>query len=235
MLMPRRKSTRRSRSDRGAWALAAALAAGVAAGAPAPAAAHPHMFFDAQAAFVFDEAGRLSGVRVAFVVDEFNTLYTLTELGFDADGDGALTEAEAADLAGRMMMGLSDYDYFTDLRLDEERVALDAPRDAIARLEDGVIGASFFIPLAEPSDPTGKTTVLKLYDPTYFTEVTMAAEPTFAGAKPDHCLTGLEPFDASAKVAQLQAILLQLSREETPEIENIGSVFADKATLSCGA
>ncbi|MEO1329249.1 MAG: DUF1007 family protein, partial [Pseudomonadota bacterium] len=78
------------------------------------AAAHPHMFFDAQAGFVFDEQGRLAALRVAFVVDELNTLYTLQALEIDpADG---MSEAETAKLVGGMLRGLGEFGYFTDLQ-----------------------------------------------------------------------------------------------------------------------
>ena len=96
------------------WVLGAGAALAP-AGAPPLATAHPHMFFDATAQFVIGEEGAVEAIRIAFVVDELNTLYTVSELGLDADGDGALEPEEESQLAKAMALGLSDYGFFTEL------------------------------------------------------------------------------------------------------------------------
>ncbi len=210
-------------------------AALVAIGLAGPAAAHPHAFYDGQAAFEFDAEGRVAGLWVAYVVDELNTLYTLQEMGLDLDGDGALTTDEQQTMAAAAAEGLSYWDYFADLRAGGERLTLDRPTTARATLSDGLLGVSLYLPLAEPHDPARGDLLLKLYDPTYYVEVTTPAEPKLVGPAPERCVVSFKKFDPSAEIVRLRQLLAELDQTETPVDENIGATFADQARLSCGA
>ena len=199
--------------------------------APQPAAAHPHMYFDAQAVFHVDDQRRLTQLDVAFVVDEFNTLYIVADLGLDADGDGALSGDEPATLSDAMRIGLGDYGYFTELRVDETAFDIAAPRDVVATLQEGRIAARLTYAFNPPIDVEAAAATLALFDPTYFTAVTMAAAPVVLGN--DACAATFTPFEATAQLAQTQELLARLGREETPEDASIGALFADRAVLRC--
>lgn len=212
----------------------AALTAGLTIAASlvsAPTYAHPHMFFDAQAQFVLDAEGRLTGLDIGFVVDDFNTLYTLAELSLDGDGDGVLTEGEQATLANALNLGLGDYGYFTDLRIGDDQLDLGTP-NILASLQQGRIAARLSYALDAPLPIDDDEAVLALYDPTYFTAVTMAAAPVLRGG-PTSCEAVLDAFEPSVDLAATQAALAALSREETPSEPNIGARFADRARLQC--
>lgn len=221
-------------------AIATIALAGATAGslfAAQPAVAHPHMFFDAQAQFVVDAQARLTGIDVGFVVDDFNSLYTLAELSLDQDGDGALTEDEAAELADALRLGLGDYGYFTDLRLDGAPIDIGAPTEIVATLAHGRIAARLDYDLDAPLPIAGAEAVLALYDPTYFTAVTMAAAPALLAPNDAdaRCTTTLDPFEPTTALAATQQLLAALGREETPEEANVGERFADRARLQCAA
>ena len=72
---------------------AAAALAGLAAG---QAGAHPHVFLDGGAHFIFDDQGRLAAIRVIWQYDAFASLFILESLEVDKDGDGVLTDDETA-------------------------------------------------------------------------------------------------------------------------------------------
>lgn len=217
----------------GVWAAVLATVVAPATVSPQAAEAHPHMFFDAQAQFVVDDDGRLTKVRVAFVVDEFNSLYTLAELGLDLDGDGALTASERASLGQAMMTGLSGYGYFVDLSLDDRKAMFGAPRDVAATLQDGRVAARFDLPLSAPRPLAGAAVSLALYDPTYFTAVDTAAPAAIVGGEPEGCAIDHQTFESTSQLAHVQTLLAKLSREETPEEQNVGVLFADKTRLTC--
>jgi ABC-type uncharacterized transport system substrate-binding protein len=94
----------------------AALIIGAAAGLAMPAAAHPHVFVDAQFALRQNPDGGLSDVGVTW---RFDAVYTSVILpDFDHDGDGRLSEDEAEELTGVFFEGLGEYNYFTRIALD---------------------------------------------------------------------------------------------------------------------
>ena len=41
------------------------------------------------------------------------------------------------------------------------------------------------------------------------------------------------PFNPDIELAALQTTLFELSREETPDIENVGALFADRIVMTC--
>lgn len=210
-----------------------ATAMGATLWATPPVLAHPHMFFDAQATFQLNDAGALQAVRVAFIVDEFNSLYTLTELGLDPDGDGALTPEEEIELAKAMRRGLSDYGFFTELSENGAPIALAPPSKGAAIMDGGQIVAQFDLPLAEPLDPSGRLLRLRLFDPTYFTEVAVVAPPVVQGGAEGACAVRFEKFQIDQAASEAKSMLSQLSREETPEDQSVGAMFADTAILVC--
>ena len=199
----------------------------------APASAHPHMFFDAQAVLTVDDQGRLTGLRVGFLVDELNTEYTIEEMQVDADGDGALTPEDQKILADGLKNGLREWAFFTDLRIGGERVDLGDPSAIETQLAGPQLAARLDFTLAEPLPLKGVETNLKLYDPTYYTEVRTAAAPVVDGPGAAACAVEFTPFTATENMKIAQAMLSKLSREDTSG-PKVGGMFADKAEIACG-
>ena len=90
-------------------ALAVALAPLVAC--IAPAFAHPHIFIDAKATIVFDDAGDVTGIKHQWTFDEAFSAWSIQ--GLDTNNDGVTSEAELQPLADENMKGLGAYNYYT--------------------------------------------------------------------------------------------------------------------------
>lgn len=196
------------------------------------ASAHPHMFFKSTAQFVLDEQGRLSKLRVVFLVDELNTLYTFTELKVNKDGDNKLTPAETDKIARTVMEGFGHHGYFTNLKDGSEEIPLRTPSSVAVHLEKLRLGLAFVIPLEKPLDLEGKSLSLQLYDPTYFTAITIDLPPMVVG-KGAKCSVAVSKPEETEQTRRHQVLLSQLSREETPDVENIGIIFAETTRLTC--
>jgi len=211
----------------------AALVLGAVAAAPIPAPAHPHVFIDGGVDFRFDETGRLSAIRVIWIYDAFTSLFMLEQLGLDADGDGELTEEDRAAIVADQTVWPEGYEGDSYLLVASEKVALGEPIEAEAALVDGKVEVQFTRPLAEPLAADGLRAVAKLYDPTYFFAY-FVTEPATLHDAPDGCRAKVDPFEPSTDLIGLQQTLAELSREETPEQEDVGALFADRVTLTCG-
>jgi ABC-type uncharacterized transport system substrate-binding protein len=198
----------------------------------APAGAHPHVFVDAGAGFRLDGDGRLEGLRISWTYDEFTSLVLLDVLDIDADGDGELDDADRAAIVAGETDWPDDYDGDVHLEVGGAPRALGRPEGGEAGLEDGRITVRFDLPLAEPAELGDATAVLRLYDPTYFYAYTVVAAPA-PGELPAGCVADLLPFVPDAATAELQAELAALSREEVPEQEGVGRLFADEVVLRC--
>ena len=73
---------------------------------------------------------------------------------------------------------------------------------------------------------------MAFYESTYFFAFSVTQEPTLLGHA-GRCTADVRPFRPDAEDAALQAMLARLSREETPDIENVGALFADRIVVRC--
>lgn len=214
---------------RRALAIGGAVAATLSAGA---AAAHPHVFYDAALRVEMDAERRLTAFEIDYKIDGFTSLYAMGELGVDPDGDGELTDAERATIEEGYRAGMSPLEYFVDLKVDGEKIVVGEPTTVTPRIEGASLAGIFRFELSEPLDLSTRDAMIKLYDDAYFTEVSVPEAPTLQGES-GPCRMTFTPFSITAELAQAQNLLARLGREETPEQEGVGAIFADKTVISC--
>ncbi|PTE20430.1 hypothetical protein C5F48_17495 [Cereibacter changlensis JA139] len=191
-----------------------------------PVLAHPHVFVDASAAFVFD-GDSLTELRITWLYDAFTTLVLYDQLDLDHDRDGKL---DAQDLE-RVAHGETDwppeYEGDTYLWVGGVKQPLGRPANGVARMVGDRVEVSFDLPLAEARATEGLRASLKLYDPAYYYAYTVV------GAAADRCEAQVIPFQPDAAERALQEELNALSQEEMPEDPMIGARFADGIALTC--
>lgn len=76
-----------------------------------PAHSHPHVWIDAIAQMLFNDSGKLTGLRVYWAFDELYSAYAVE--GLDTSGNGELERAELAPLITENIKNLKDFRYFT--------------------------------------------------------------------------------------------------------------------------
>ena len=91
--------------------LALAAAPLLSLGAAVPAQAHPHIFIDAKARIVFDDAGALIAIKNSWTFDEAFSVWQIQ--GLDTNEDGTVSSEEMQDLANENLAGLADYGFYT--------------------------------------------------------------------------------------------------------------------------
>lgn len=202
-------------------------AAFVAISMPSSGFAHPHVFIDAKAAMHVDEEGRLGGLRITWVYDAFTSLTLLALLELEEERDGGLSESVLARVVQAQTVWPEDFNGDTYLESAGKPVALGRPVNGAAEMNDGRIAVSFDLPLQEPLG-AGEAAELRLYDPTYY----YAYSAVDVGAS-EFCETSLTRFEADDATSDLKAKLSLLSREETPEQDGVGRLFADVISLRC--
>ena len=214
---------------------AALLAAALAL--PGAAAAHPHVWIQAEADFVLDTEGRLERLRITWVYDAFASLYMVGALGIDADADQKMTPEDAEAVIADQLTWPPEFAGDSHLKVAGAARALGQPENASARFTDlGEIALTYDRTLAEPVRPgSGEAAaVLKLYDPTYFFSYEVAADPALIGEGPG-CGTRRLPPDSEGRDLEALAVqLAELDRSETPAEEGVGAYFAERLVLTCG-
>ena len=195
------------------------------------AAAHPHVFVDAEIGFAITDS-RVSALRISWTYDEFTTLVLFDILDLDADGDGVLNEDDLANVAAGETEWPEHYNGDVYMEISGDPIVLDRPFNASAEMQGDRITVRFDLPLREPHDLSGDTANLRLSDPSYYYAYTVTGA-TVALPGTATCRATVVPFEADAATAELQRQLEALSREESPEQPDVGHLFADEVVLTC--
>lgn len=200
-------------------------------GATGKAAAHPHVFVDADVGFAVSDS-RLLSLHISWKYDEFTTLILFDILELDADGDGVLNDDDLAKVAAGETEWPEDYNGDVYLEVSDAPIGLARPLNASAEMNGDRIIVRFDLPLNEPVDLSGKAAILRLYDPTYYYAYT-ATGVTAPAPNAGRCQATIVPFEPDAATAALQTQLAALSREEIPDQPDVGRQFADEVVLTC--
>jgi ABC-type uncharacterized transport system substrate-binding protein len=111
-------------------------------------------------------------------------------------------------------------------------VPLSHPQAMTARLDGDRLSLTFLRHLQEPRPLLGQTAEVAFYEPTYYYAFSITAAPETM-PETGACQITLNPFEASDQLSSLQLTLAALGREETPEIDDVGALFADRIVLEC--
>ena len=227
-----KKVTINQLADRLRLGLLAVLAALLALASAAPAArAHPHVWIDMRSALLFNGVGQITGLRLYWVFDEFYTVFALD--GLKEDEDGKPAPDSLRELAELNITNLADYDYFTKLTLEGERLAFGTVTEYESFVWDDRLVLVFTVPLARPVNPQDARLAYAVFDPTYYIEILHVKEDPMLleGSVPEGCTTELIKPNPDFETVSLAA---SLDRTESAG-DGLGVHFAERVILRCEA
>ncbi|WP_444679184.1 DUF1007 family protein [Halomonas sp. E19] len=200
-------------------------------GPPSLALAHPHGWIDVRVRLLVDDEGRLEGLHQAWRMDPFYSLVLLEELGRADEG----LEAALDQLGGEIRGNLAPFDYFTELHLDGERIALGEVSEYTAMERGGRIEFVFLLPLASAQPLAQRSLSYQIFDPTYYLEMVHEAEGetpqetalTVSGSLA--CSTRIVPARPDPERV-MAAAMLDVTDEAEP---GLGRYFAETGEVAC--
>ena len=171
------------------YGIASALAIACALSTTGPGTAHPHIWIDAAANLVFEQ-GALVGIETQWTLDPFISALLIED--FDADKDGVFEPDEAVALEQATFVGLSEFGFYTHLRIDGVASSPETVLNFHPTIRDGTVLYSFYVPLPEPADPTRQAVDIAFYDETYYTDLYYEdASVSISGDHPGGCTPAL--------------------------------------------
>ncbi|MEL7465901.1 MAG: DUF1007 family protein [Pseudomonadota bacterium] len=223
-----------SLAGRGRRAAAAATVALVLASLPAakPATAHPHIYVDAEIGLAIADGGALTALQVVWRFDAFHTLFALAFDDIEPAADGGLSPEAEETLIRAYTRWERGFDGFAKLSRNGDPIGMEPPAEVSARLVDDQLEIAFVRDLTTPLPLSEAAAEIAVYDGTYYHAVTVAEAPKIMGAAAG-CRAALAPFNPDERSSTLRAALADLGREETPAIEDVGALFADRIEISC--
>ena len=114
-----------------------------------PAEAHPHVWIQSKAVILYDEAGRVTGIRHAWTFDEAYSAFAVQ--GFEKGADGAFKAAQMAELAKLNVESLAESGYFTLAKANGAKVPFAEPTNYGTSFDKGALTLRFDLPLKTPA------------------------------------------------------------------------------------
>lgn len=148
-------------------AVLAALGALLAAG---PAGAHPHVWIDNTATFVFQQ-GKIASIRLRWAFDEIFSASIIMQ--FDKNKDRKFDAAEMKELEKGAFSNLQTFGYFTYVTVDDKPVPTVRVTGFTASIEKDQLVYEFTVPLDQAIDPMKQGFTFSVYDLEYFVELDM--------------------------------------------------------------
>jgi len=169
------------------WGVAGSLCLLCALLATSPAAAHPHIWIDTGATFVF-ERGKVISLRLDWTFDEVFS-DTLLHAVPGTRRPGKLDERQIKHLYDHDFANLKTDQYFIHLYVGDKRLPIREVADFTAASRDGRVVYQFTVRLPSPVDPVSTPLTLSVYDESYFVEVafTEATPVRFVGSPDPSC------------------------------------------------
>ena len=192
--------------------------------------AHPHVWITFKSELIYAPDGRLTGIHHLWTFDDMFSAFATQ--GIAQKEKGKFSREELASLAEVNVSSLKEYDYFTYVTADGQKIALTDPAKADYWLDykDGALTLNFVLPLKQPVKPHSLD--IEVYDPTIFIDFAFAKDDAvkFVG-KPEGCSGTFElPRELTF---QQQKALAQIPADQQNTSMMWGAQLANKIKVTC--
>ncbi|KPQ20478.1 ABC-type uncharacterized transport system, substrate-binding protein [Halomonas sp. HL-93] len=194
--------------------------------------AHPHGWIDISVRILTDDEGRVTGLHQTWQMDPFYSLVVFDEL---QRVEGATLDEGLDQLGGEIRNNLASQGYFTEVRVEGERLPLGEVREYTAMQRDDRLTFIFILPFSSTPALSGSTLTYQVYDPTYYLEVVHEAEgdepsdDALVLRKMPQCELSVLPADPDPERVMAAS---RLDADESGE-PGLGRYFAETGRVVC--
>jgi ABC-type uncharacterized transport system substrate-binding protein len=200
------------------------------AGTAVPAAAHPHVFAEANLEIAVDAGGNVEALRHVWRFDDLFSSTVLLE--FDANADLALDTDELETVGKVIHESLAEFGYFQFVTIDGRDIEMRPPERIIADYQDSQLIILFESQPAQPLRLAG-TAGFGVYDPTFYTAIDFYEDDklTVTGL-PAGCARAVVRPDPDEAIAMNQQTLTDAFFAD-PSGNDMSKIFATRLELTC--
>ena len=132
---------------------------------------HPHVFIAQRIKIVFDDQG-LAGFNIHWTFDDM--FASVIAVDYDKNQNGVLEKSEVALIKKEAFSYLSNYNYFTFVKIDGKLFDVKFIQNFSAELHDKKLIYKFFIPCHVTVTSNFKHVIVAAYDPSYYSAIFFA-------------------------------------------------------------
>lgn len=196
--------------------------------APIAANAHPHAWIDYQTHLIFDKDGKFIALKEHWIFTEDYTEFMRHD--FDKNKNGKLDHDELMFIANATLKNLHEYHYFTDVKVNDKKIAFQTATDVDSSIKDKKIVMDFTLNFTKPVNPAKDDVYYKIYDPSFFTDMrhTKTDGINLVGAR-ESC--GYNLIKAKVSPALIAEAMNIDKNGQAPM--GLGEFMAEKVTVNC--
>lgn len=228
---------------------------------PAAASAHPHAWISVRTTIILNDRNEAVAIREHWLFDKMYSAFAARDL--NPKGDGKFNPNDLLPLAQQNLDNLAAFHYFTVFEKEpQNQVKLGKPVKIVSTFEEAPptekkkvivyaapagsnpdpipddakqIAMEFTLPLAAPVNLSSGKVVYRIFDPTYYVDMTHYEQNPVSFAREG----SMEPVEACiGKVEQAKidsAMMLRAAAldKSAKAQEDYGYYFSEKVTLSC--
>lgn len=208
----------------GAMALAGALWAH-------DAAAHPHVFVEANLEIMRNDDGSVTSLRHVW---RFDPLFSSTVLlDFDANANGSLEPEELDEVSDIVTKSIGEQGWFTEVRLGLRQLEFQAPERIMVDVVEGQVLMFFETAFAQPVETGTAAFRVSVADPTYYVAMDIVSEAAVqVTGKGEACQIAISRPDYDTLYAQNQTTLTE-QFFENPETVSFGDEWFTWVDMTC--
>ena len=154
--------------------------------------AHPHVFIVQRINIVFDDQG-LAGFKMRWGLDEMFS--SMIAGDYDRNKNGRFESQEVKTIKEKAFSYISNYNYFTFVKIDGKPFEVKYIKDFVAILENNKLIYEFFVPCHVAAIGQFKEIIIATYDRSYYTAI------FFAKNRPAS-LSFSEPYDVKSAIRE---------------------------------
>ena len=195
------------------------------------ASAHPHSWINLKSEFTFDKQGRLTKLTQHWAFDVYYSMMTSADM-MNEHGN---KEKGLAFLSKTMAKSLKQYDYFSELKVNNTLVPLPSPTQSelVMVLSEGqeILKLSMQFEFLQPKQIEDKPISFRVFDPTYYIDMRhyTASQIILHTQNALECSTTVALPDTPDELIDY-ANSLDKSQEST---QGLGSSFAEQVVIHC--
>lgn len=193
--------------------------------------AHPHVFAESRLELETSKDGMIVELRHVWRFDEIFSSSVV--LDFDENNDLELDDDELMKIGEIVRQSLAEFDYYTNVAVDGNDVAMSAPEVLNADYVDGQLLLFFTMAPEQPLELKGKISA-GVYDPTMYAAMEFINDEDLlvTGASADKCERAIVRPDADEVIAQNQTTLTDAFYSDA-ENNDLSKLFATRIELTC--
>jgi len=207
------------------------LASSFTALSPIAAYAHPHVFVDANIEIVRNDKGEFTELRHVWRFDELFSATII--LDFDKNGDDKLNKVELKEVTDTIHKSISEFDFFTAIRIAGKPVDFYEPDELKAYFKDDQMIMLLEVEPSKPQDLTSEPVRISISDTSFYVAFDYTVESISVSGNDKGCTASVVHPNFDELYAEESQSLTEAFFDDPQNTKDLGDEFYSWATVDC--